>query len=164
MDFQIKRTGRKCHATERDLKPGEQFVSELVVEDGQTLRRDYSSEAWTGPSAESIGWWRCAIPMLDSGRVYWAPRQVLVAFFESMLQDQNKAAVAYVMALLLVRKRILKLVDSSTEDGKQVMELLYSKENQRWMVPEVELDPKQIGKIQQELAEQLFTDRPPGED
>ena len=112
MDFQIKKTSRRCHATERDLQPGEAFYSELIQEEGEFQRRDYCAEAWQGPHEHCIGWWQSRIPDAESGRVYWAPRDVLLSYFESMQGQPGYEATAYVMALVLLRKKYLQLVDS----------------------------------------------------
>jgi len=161
MDFQIKRTGRRCHATERELKPGEEFFSDLVKNKGELRRRDFCSEAWEGPHVNSIGWWRSTIPKIDGGRVYWAPREVLLSYFESLQQNEKYKSTAYVMALVLVRKRILKLVDSAKKDGAEVLEVRYGKEDKTYIVPVIELSHDEMNEIQQELAQQLFMDHPP---
>ena len=161
MDFQIKRSGRRCHATERELSAGEEFVSELVAERGEVNRYDYCLDAWQGPSGESIGWWRARVPRNDGGKVYWAPRDVLVSYFETIQGNEPLQSTAYVMALVLIRKRILQLVDSEGEGASEVLELRYPREKKTWKVPVVELTDSQIREIQQELSEQLFMDQPP---
>lgn len=161
MDFQIKRTTRRCHETDRELKPGESFYSDLVKQDGELLRRDICEEAWKGPDEASIGWWRARIPANDSGKVYWAPRDVLISYFETLQQNEKHAPIAFVMALLLIRKRILKLVDSEEKDGQEQLEIHCSRDKKTWNVPVVDLTPQQVTEIQQELAQQLFMDHPP---
>lgn len=161
MDFQIKKTSRHCHATERDLKPGELFFSDLVQEEDALIRRDFCEEAWQGPDEHSIGWWKAKIPEIEGGRVYWAPRDVLLAYFDSLIEKPDYQPTVYVMALLLVRKRILQLVDSETNEEGEFLELKFSKENRTYKIPVVELSNEQVTNIQQDLGEQLFTDQPP---
>ena len=161
MDFHIKRTDRHCHATERELKPGEQFFSDLVKEGDGLVRRDYCEEAWSGPGEHSIGWWKATIPEVAGGRVYWAPRNVLLAYFDSLTAQPRSKPTVFVMALLLVRKRILQLVDSEQTPEGEVMEVRHTRENKTWKVNVIELTPEQVDAIQQELAEQLFMDQPP---
>ncbi len=161
VDFQIKRTGRRCQTTDRELKPGEEFYSQLVQQDDGLVRQDYSLEGWQGPQANSVGWWRARIPQLDGGRVYWAPREVLLTYFDSLQGVEKHQPTAYVMGLLLVRKRILQWVDCRQTPLGEIMELHSSRENQSYEVPVVALDATQIEEIQKELAEQLFMDQPP---
>lgn len=163
MDFQIKKSARRCQATDRELTAGESFYSDLISDGDQYVRKDFCETAWEGPDENSIGWWKASIPKVDSGKVYWAPRDVLISYFESLLQGEQHCATAYVLALALIRKRILQLVDSQTaDDGKsELLEVAYKKEGKTWNVTVVELTNEKIAKIQQELGEQLFMDHPP---
>ncbi len=166
MDFDIKRTARRCHATDRELKPGESFYSELVEENNEMRRVDYCEEAWNGPTPNCIGWWKARIPERDSGKVYWAPRNVQIAYFEQLLSSSGTAVTAYVMALLLVRRRVLQLVDSHCEEGShtEVMELYSAKDKNTYHVAVQSPAPGEIALIQQELASHLFMDEPPEEE
>ncbi len=166
MDFQIKRSGRRCHATGRDLQPGEEFVSELVPgPEGSAAdfaRHDYCQEAWSGPADDSIGWWRCRIPVLDTGRVYSAPADVLREYFSRLLESPEHASLVYVMAMLLVRKRLMRLDGQETdEQGRSWLVVRDSSSKQEFRVAIVDLTAEQQRVIQQEFAEQLFTDQPP---
>lgn len=161
MDFQIKKTGRRCFSTDRELVAGELFYSELVQEGDLIERRDYCEEAWAGQHEHSLGSWQARIPKRDGDRVYWAPRDVLFSYFESLQQNEAHQSAAYVMALLLIRKRMIQLIDSRVEGNQEWMEVQSKKENKTWNVLVVELDVAAIQKIQQELAEQLFMDHPP---
>ena len=167
MDFQIKRSGRRCHATDRELKPGEEFISELVPGDsgGATdfQRHDYCLEAWQGPADDSIGWWRSRIPKLDSGRVYWAPGDVLREYVSRLHQAAECRAQAYVMAMLLVRKRLMRMEGQETDDeGQAWLVVRDSSSREEYRVAVMELSAPERDAIQQEFAEQLFTDQPPG--
>ncbi len=159
MEFQIKKTSRRCQSTDRELRPGEVFFSELIQESGVFHRRDYCEEAWQGPHESCIGWWKSSIPETDSGRVYWAPREVLMSYFQSLQDDPRHRATLYVMALVLLRRKYLQLVDSG-ETG-EFMELRDPKQKRTWKIQVVELSTDQINQIQQDLGEQLFMDQPP---
>ncbi len=167
MDFQIKRSGRRCHATDRELTPGEEFISELVAADSGAPtdfeRRDYCLEAWQGPVDGSIGWWRSRIPEPDSGKVYWAPADVLREYFARLQQSTDNRAEAFVMAMLLVRKRLMRMeAEEIDEQDQPWLVVRDSASRQEHRVAVVELSPAERAGIQQEFAEQLFTDQPPG--
>ena len=61
---------------------GEEYVSALIEEEGQLVRKDFTQSQWNGPDESCIGWWTSVVPLLDSDRVYWAPNSVLLSFFE----------------------------------------------------------------------------------
>ncbi|MGI9516099.1 MAG: hypothetical protein ACR2NP_03555 [Pirellulaceae bacterium] len=159
MEFQIKKTSRRCHTTDRELQSGETFYSELVQEHGEFQRRDYCEEAWQGAQEDGIGWWKSQIPETDGGRVYWAPRDILLSYFESLHDNPAHADTLYVMALVLLRKKYLQLVDSG--DATELMELQDKRAGKTWKIAVVPLSNEQVATIQQELGEQLFMDQPP---
>ncbi len=169
MDFQIKRSTRRCHATGKDLKPGDEFFSELVTtsagEAMEFVRHDYCIEAWGAkrPAPDAVGWWRGRIPTLDSNRVYWAPAEVLKEYFYRLLASPQCEARAWVMAMLLVRKRLLRLEQEETDAAGQARLVVHdvaTGEDHR--LPVVELTAEDQATIQREFAEHLFTDQPGG--
>jgi hypothetical protein len=166
MDFQIKRTSRRCRTSGRDLQPGEEYISELVVsptgESGEFARHDYALEAWQGPAANSVGWWRCRIPAVHSGKVFWAPADVQREYFSHLLQSPQTAAQAFLMAMLLVRRRMLRLEAEETDEAGQRWMIVVDPERQTCRVRVVELSLEEREAIQQEFAEHLFTDQPGG--
>ena len=162
-NFEISRTNRKCSVTHRELERGEEFISALVDDDGQFKRRDFSIESWQEPD-NCIGWWKCRIPDLQSGKVYWAPRDVLMAYFEKLLSRPDRLDFAFVMSLVLVQKRILKLLDTDQSTDPPTLTLRHHQSKRTFRLPEANVSPERIALIQQELAEQLFTDHAPDED
>lgn len=158
IDFDFRRPTRRCFSSEREIGPGESFYSALIEDlQGQLVRHDFAEENWTGPPEGCVGWWRSRIPKLDKGRIYWAPPSILLAVFEHALEHDQQ--LAFVMALVLVRKRLLQWRDSVTHGDKRSLQLHDPKRNQSYEVEEQDLKPEQIQAIQNELAEKLFTDQ-----
>ena len=167
MDFQIKRPTRRCHESGREFSPGEEYISELIPDDPQTgspfQRRDYSLDKWPGPSEATIGWWRARVPVRDEGRVYWAPDDVLYEYFDQLLQQPDNTERAFVMAMLLVRKKLARLEDETgREDGQRVLVLTLPNDKSSREVVVADIDPATGQMIQDEFADHLFTDQPPG--
>lgn len=161
MDFQIKRSSRRCHATERQLQPGEEFVSELVSGGSGFERHDYCLDAWSGPGEGSVGWWRGRVPTADASKVYWAPAPVLREYFEQLVKSPDHREAAWVMAMLLVRRRLMRLEhEESGDDGHPWIVVTDNQSKQEHRVMVVPLDQAQQQAIQQDFAEQLFTDQP----
>ncbi len=124
------------------------------------------------PSTDSnnetlIGWWKQSVPEQDSGVVYWAPDHVLIAWFDSLYanqseksqnQQENQQETAWVMALLLLQKRLLTRCDRETDSD--ILHLINKKTNQEYELQEPVIDEERIDCIQNHLAENLFSDRP----
>ncbi len=138
--------------------PGERYFSALIESTEEIAREDFCESEWNGPPEGCIGWWQSRIPVLEKGKIYWAPTRVLVAYFESLLNLPNNEASAYVMALLLMRKRIVQWKDTVERNNSEWMQLRLASEKKTFEVKVLELQPDEIQAIQNELAEQLFTD------
>jgi hypothetical protein len=161
IEFDFKRSSRRCHRTERDLKPGEVYYSALVEQGEEFVRLDFSESAWEGPPEGALGWWRSRIPERDAQRVYWAPSDVLLAYFQELETRPEKAATRYVMALLLQQKRLLALRDVRVgPNGQRELVLHSARLKADFVVPDIPPAPQQLREIQETLTASLFTDQP----
>lgn len=157
--YDFRRGGKKCSVSEQPLKPGDVYISALIeLDDGQLSRVDFAEENWDSDT-ECVGFWRQQVPNLDTGKVYWAPPSVQLAYFKHQLEKKNHD-LAFVMSLLMVQKRILYLKDRvDTEEG-QVSILLDRRTGDTFEVPERDIDQGRVERIQNELAEHLFSNLP----
>jgi hypothetical protein len=157
MDYEIQRCTRRCAATERELQPGEEFFSVLIAEGAKLARHDYSIEAWQGPPEGAAGWWKSQVPQPDAKRVHWAPNDVMLQFFDELEQQPARQDMRYVLALLLVRRRVMRLEEEAKEeDGRETLVLYCPRREATYRVPAVMPDESRINEIQQELANLLF--------
>jgi hypothetical protein len=155
MDFEIQKCSRRCAASDRELLPGERVYSVLLLEGSSFVRRDFSEETWSGPPDDSIGWWQARIPTPESNRVHWAPHEVMLHYFLE-LEATDQLDLRYVLALLMVRRRILRL-ESSEKPGEIEQLVLYCPSNEmEYRVPVVSPSGARVEQIQQELARLLF--------
>lgn len=163
-NFDIKRNARRCCQTDKAFRPGDCFYSELVeTEDGQLERKDYAEDQWSGMAEGAIGWWKQTVPQLESGKIYWAPDEVLLSYFRSLMKLPQQAEAAYVMALLMVQKRLLTLKDSVLEDETKLV-LRERKSGEIFEVIQQNIAPERIKQLEEELCENLFSDQPFVED
>ncbi len=158
-ELDIQRCTRRCAKTDRDLRPGEIFYSVLVSEGAQVLRYDYSVEAWDGPPESAVGWWKSQMPEPNAKKVNWAPNDVMLHYLEQLVGDPTKADVRYVLALLMVRRRILRLEDSEADEcGKERLVLYCPKNETEYKVAVFEPSPERTAEIQDELSKLLYAD------
>jgi len=157
MDYEIQRCTRRCSVTERDLQPGEQFYSALFSEGAELVRLDYSVDAWSGPPQDAVGWWKSRMPVANEKRMRWAPNDVMLEFVEQLEQQPDKQDMRYVLALLLVRRRVMRLEEKeSDENGAEVLVLYCPRRETTYKVPESAPNESRIEEIQEELARLLF--------
>ena len=116
MDFEIQRCTRHCSKTGRKLEPGETFYSILEVRGADVVRGDFSEEAWEGPPEGILGWWKSHMPDQNANRPTWAPNDVMLDLFEDLAEQPAGEDLRYVLALLLVRRRVLRLEENETDE------------------------------------------------
>jgi hypothetical protein len=158
--FDFKRSSKRCSVTDRAFAPGEKYISALIEVDDDLERRDFSMAEWTEPPEDCVGWWTTQVPEATEGRVFWAPDEVLLSYLEHLRESPGHEDVAYVMTLLLVRKKLFSLEEFVDSPSGQQMVVLNRRAKETLEVPVVDLPPNRMTQIQNELEEKLFTDQP----
>lgn len=159
LDFEVQRCTRRCAATGRELVPGEPLVSVLVANGSQVVRHDYAADAWTEPPQPNLGWWRSRVPEGSAQRVVWAPNDVLLDYFERLESDPTQLDVRYVLTLLLVRRRLLRVEKTATDaQGQEQLVVYCSRSEREHRVAAVMPDDERARVIQRQLTALLFGD------
>jgi hypothetical protein len=152
LDFEVQRCTRRCAATERD---GEWFYSVLVSEGADVRRRDFATEAWNEPAKNCIGWWKSRLPVEATGKAKLAPNEVLLELFDRWADEFEKQDARYVLTLLLVRRRVLR-IEETAEPTVGGLHVFCPRRETNYQVPAVDPTLERIAEIQQELAELLY--------
>lgn len=159
LDFVVQRCTRRCHRSQREFKPGETFYSVLVADGADVIRRDYAEECWEGPPAESLGWWKSQVPSPDSNKLHWAPHDVMLHYFQQLGEDPANADTRYVLGLLMIRRRIMRLESSEVDpQGQEWMTLYCPRSETEYRIPVTTPDADRVQAIQEDLARLLYAD------
>ena len=157
LEFDVQRCTRRCATADRELRPGEPFFSVLVSEGSQVVRYDYGEEAWQGPPEGCIGFWKSRMPEPNSTRISWAPNDVMLDYFQQLEEDVAKQDIRYVLALLMIRRRLLRLEETRAIDAGGELMVLYCPRNEtEYKLNVVTPGKERIQEIQQELGQLLF--------
>ena len=157
IEFDLQKCTRKCAATGREFAPGDVYFSELVPDGASVVRRDYGEAEWSGESENAIGSWKSRVPDPKQRRISWAPNDVLLQYFVELHENRQKADVLYVLTLLLVRRRILRL-EATEADDNGAMVLYCPRQESEYRVEVVTPEPERITQIQDDLAQLLFSE------
>ncbi len=156
MDYHLKPIGKQCAATGQDLVPGAQCFSAVVDRGGELVRLDFSADGWTGPPENSVGYWKCVVPEAATQSKTLDPDS-LMKYFEQMTEDAlpNREKFQYVLALLLLQKRRLR-IDGSRHDGDdEYLQLSGSRGEGPYEVRNHQLSPEEIQTMESELHTHL---------
>lgn len=118
--FPVARCTGKCAASGRAFSPGETIVAVLVERaDGGLERLDYALESWEGgqrpqPPLVIFGFWRCEYTPEEKRSNALLGDAELLDLFEDLTgaTDAKQVAFRYFLALLLVRRRMLRVTGS----------------------------------------------------
>jgi hypothetical protein len=157
IDYEVQRCTRRCAATDRELQPGEAFYSTLTAEGAQVVRHDYSQEAWQGPPEGVLGWWKSHMPERNAKKLHWAPNDVMLELLETLEAQPDKTDMRYVLALLLIRRRVVRLEETEKDaSGREVSVLYCPRRETTYRVVTQMPGDQRTAEIQEELARLLF--------
>lgn len=125
MDYKLHRPQTACSRTGRAFAAGEEFISVLIRGSAGLERIDVAVDAWDGPPAGTIAWWRSRPqPSGEATGPVLAPIDVLLDTLEALGDQPGEEPLRYLLALQLVRRRALRIEaaggDGQDDDGSLV--------------------------------------------
>ncbi|MFK7961445.1 MAG: hypothetical protein AB8G96_13075 [Phycisphaerales bacterium] len=127
--YHVARSSGRCSATDRELEPGQAIVATLCEREDEGFdRHDFAESAWDeGARPERLfSHWRTVVAEPDDdGRQAFVDDEVLVDLFHRLSEDEREQRVAFrfVLALILMRKRLLRFVgraDAARTDKAEI--------------------------------------------
>ena len=124
-DWKVQRTNCKCAGTDKELAPGENFYAALVETDEGFDRVDYCNEYWEANNPPVFCYWKSKVPVKDEKEKLLVDDGALVNVFHRLdgEADPKKVNFRFVLALILMRKRILKYETTEFVDDKEVWKM-----------------------------------------
>jgi hypothetical protein len=152
-DYHLQANTRRCAATGEELRAGERFYGVLLVEGGKFLRKDYSESAWQGPPDGALGFWRSRVGDSQAPKRPPVDDDLLLECLQRSEgeADPTKVAFRYVLALLLMRKKRLRLEDARKEGGREVMLLRCTRKGDRFQVADPALSDQELESVQEDV-------------
>ena len=140
ISYSVDKPTRLCAATGRELKVGERIHSVLYEENGRFRRKDFGAEAWTEPPAGTIAHWPNRLPAADAKSKQPIDDELLFECFDHLGDnaDGSQRNLRYILALLLMRRKKLILVEGPNAEASDAMIL---KDRKRGKVYNV-IDPR----------------------
>ena len=152
--WQVQRSSGKCNGTDKELAPGEEYYAALIDNESCFERRDYSVEYWQEHKPAVYSYWKTQVPLPNQKKKMFVDDGVLINFFERLGDETEplKVNFRYVLALILMRKRILKYEDSYRKEDRQIWKMRFVRESQIHEVVNPQLDDEQIEQVSRELS------------
>jgi hypothetical protein len=156
LDFEITHCSRQCAATGRTFAPGETYFSTLHMEGGSPVRRDFAAAEWRGPAEGALAWWKARMPDNDSSKPKLAPQDVLLNLFTELADRPDEAEFRYLLGLLLIRRRIVKLEETQRDAEGEVLILECPRRDEQYQLRVAAPAPERTDVLQQRMIELLY--------
>ena len=159
-EWEVQPAAGRCALTGRKLQEGEEFYSALF-EEGDTFRRvDYSPESWKGPPEGSYCHFKSRMPVKEKRKKLLVDNDILASFFLRLGDDAEPARVQFrfVLALILMRKRLLRYEGSKVEAGVEVWRMTLTTDRSEHRVVNPRLTDEQIEGVSSQLSAILHGD------
>ena len=158
LDFEITHCSRQCAASGRTLAPGETYFSTLHMESGAPVRKDFSATEWRGPNEGAIAWWKSRTADNELSKPKLAPQDVMLNLFSELADRPDEAEFRYVLGLLLLRRRMVKLNETRRDESGVVMVLDCPRRNEQFELRVASPDPTRTEQLQQRMIQLLYAD------
>ncbi|MEW6356375.1 MAG: hypothetical protein AB1696_08625 [Planctomycetota bacterium] len=156
-EWSIKRGDLKCEKCSRNFGQEEEYFSALYDENRQFIRRDYCMQCWNGHSPEQMfSFWKTRVPAKEEERKV-VDDEVVMNFFQRLQgeTDPMKVNFRYVLALLLMRKKVLKLEDIRYDEKGEALVLKQKGEDGEVVVYNPQLTEEQIEQVTEQVGQIL---------
>ena len=116
MDWRIQKRRNCCARCDKPFAPNSHVFSAIYSGEEGFERRDVCAACWK-PGDDVFSYWRHRLEPPKEPRL--AGRTALMGLFRNLTEadDDRKRNFRYVLALALLRRRALKMVETRTENG-----------------------------------------------
>lgn len=154
------RTGRReacCATCGVAFTPGSSVVSTLVAAESDAQapfeRRDYCTACFDAAASRPFSWWRAAVPQPDDKKAAF-DLGVAREFLLRLLQEDapERASLRYLLTLLLLRKRIVRVADQFRDERGDVMTVRIPPDDTVHEVPCPDIDEAEAAALREQLG------------
>ena len=158
--WEIARPSGACSVTGRTLIEGEEYYG-VLFEDGETFRRvDYSVAAWSGPPEGAFCYYKGRVPARHKKKQVFIDDDLLINFFLRLADetDESRLHFRFVLALILMRKRLLRYEQTVHDAGHEFWQMRLLREQSLHRVFNPRLTDEQVAGVSAQLGAILHGD------
>ncbi|HUS57843.1 MAG TPA: hypothetical protein VM141_04250 [Planctomycetota bacterium] len=161
MEWNIQRSSRECCSCTKVFDEGTSYFSAIFDRGQQFERKDFCQPCWENSQSEPVfSFWKARVPTKEEERKLLVDDNVLLEFFgrlkgEQDEQPEHKLKFRYILALVLMRKKVLRFVDIVREEGKEFLILRYPREKMDFKVLDPGLTEEEAESVKDDLSQIL---------
>lgn len=159
-EYNIAQLSGQCSTTHRALEPGEEFYAVLFELADGFERRDFCLDAWHGPPDGHFSYWKSRVPKKESKQKLLVSNEVMIGLFERLAdrKEDVKQHFRFVLALILMRKKLLKYEHTVREDNAEYWVMRLPREQDCHHVLNPRMSDEQVEAVSKELGAILHGD------
>jgi hypothetical protein len=162
MEWEIGGKAVNCAECGKAFDEEEELFSALFDDQAAFARKDYCVGCWDGGGARAaFSFWRTRVPRRDEPVRRIVDDDVLIDLFQRLegAEEENRRNFRFVVALLLMRRKVLRYVELKREADGSALVLHDRIRGCRCEVADPGLTEEQIQQVTEEVA-QLLNMRP----
>ena len=158
MDWHVTKGAKNCSRCEKLFEEEEEYFSALYDNDAEFTRKDLCLSCWDmNRQEDSFSYWKTKVHKKAEPVRQYANIEV---FYDLFVRSENEDNASnknfrYVLALYLMRKKVLTLKSISRENGEEFLILQKSKEDKETKVFNPRLDQEGILVVKEEIGKLL---------
>jgi hypothetical protein len=160
VDWKIGKPSGTCEKCQSDFAGGERYHS-AIFDTGECFRRrDYCESCWEqGPPENAFSTWQTHVPRKEEQRLL-VDDSVIFDFFNRLAGSDEPTRInfRYILALVLMRKRILKFENVEHRDDHDILVLRRAGTDTTYDVIDPKLSEDQIAQVQADIGQILHAD------
>jgi len=159
-EWEVEPAKGRCAVSGRQFQEGEEFYT-VLFEDGESFRRaDYSADVWQAPPEGSFCHFKTRVPIKEKRKKLLVDNELLLSFFTRLAEESDPLRVQFrfVLALILMRKRLLRYERSEKESGAEVWYMTLMPDRSEHRVVNPRLTDDQIEAVSGQLGAILHGD------
>ena len=158
--WNVARSGLACAQCGSEFREGRTYFSALTEQGADFVRRDFCPPCWQQAKGGSFFsfWETRRLPAQRRPRI---DTEVVLDFLRKLQEDEQpeRKQMRFVLALYLVRRRVLKLAGVRREGDRHLLEFRRPRRQETLTVEDPHLSEEQIGTLTARLKE-LFQEEP----
>lgn len=164
-DYEISKTAGACCRCRKELAADEEFVATVTDAQKELQREDFCLACWQEAQGQDqpqvLGHWQSRMRSPAEKKKLFVDDNLLINFFERLAdaQEPSKINFRFVLALVLMRKKLLIYDGSETSpEGQDLWTMRLRQTQQTYRVVDPHMDEDKIAEVSRHLGEILEAD------
>ena len=156
-EWSILHGEKKCASCGKEFVEREQYYSALFDRGAEFERLDFCTACWKGDTPEMFSFWQTQIPPKEEKTKLLVDDDVLLDFFGRLegATEELKINFRYILALVLMRRKVLKFADVKRTEDAEYLVMKMAKEKTTFDVLNPQLDEAKIAQVTEEVGKIL---------